>query len=242
MVTAILLAAGSGNRMQGQVADKVLANLNGLPAFCYSLQAFHRSGVIDDYIVVYRDEAQKSQLAAAVQQCELQHLKINAVAGGQERQDSVIHALNIANESCDYVFIHDCARPCVTYQAIQSLHQAVLRDQAASLAHPVIDTIKRIPAPKQLHKVELEDLDRQRLWAMETPQAFNFASILKAYQLVSQKKLSITDDTAAARLIGLNTTLVPNQIPNPKLTTPGDLAYINFLMASRPPVDSDLHS
>ncbi len=216
--------------MQGQVEDKVLASLNGQPAFYYSLQAFAESGVIDEYIIVYRDEVQKAQLATIIQQYEMQHLKINGVAGGKERQDSVIHALNVVDDNCDYVFIHDCARPCITSQAIKALHAAVLKDKAACLAHPVVDTIKRIPKADQTQRVELEDLDRKRLWAMETPQAFHFSSILKAYQKVCQEKLSITDDTAAAQVIGLKTTLVPNLSPNPKLTTPADLAYIEHLL------------
>jgi len=230
MNTAILLAAGSGTRMQDSVKDKILAPICGQPAFIYSLQAFVASGVVDDYIVVYRDEAQKAQLSAIVQQYELQDLEINAVAGGLKRQDSVIHALNVAGEQCEYVFIHDCARPCVTSDAIKALHQAVIADQAASLAHPVVDTIKRVPHAGALQSVQLEDLDRSRLWAMETPQAFKFQEILKAYKNVLKEKLTITDDVAAAQSIGLNTTLVPNKQPNPKLTTPADLAYIQQLL------------
>lgn len=230
MVTAILLAAGSGNRMQGQVQDKILTPLHGKPAFIYSLQAFVDSSLVDEYIVVYRDEAQKAQLSALVQDHGLQELKISGAPGGQERQDSVIHALNIVNERCEFVFIHDCARPCITASAIQSLHQAVVSDKAACLAHPVVDTIKRIPQANQTQQVELEDLDRNRLWAMETPQAFHFQSILKAYQNVIKQKRAITDDTAAAASIGLHTTLVSNTSPNPKLTTPADIAYIEFLL------------
>lgn len=230
MVTAILLAAGSGHRMQGQVEDKVLAPLNGQPAFCYSLRAFADSGVIDEYTIVYRDEAQKAQLDTIIQQHQLQHLKINGVVGGKERQDSVIHALHALSEHCEYVFIHDCARPCVTSTAIKALHEAVIKDKAACLAHPVVDTIKRIPTAGHTHRVELEDLDRNRLWAMETPQAFHFPSILKAYQKVCQEKINVTDDTAAAQTIGLKTTLVANTSPNPKLTTPADIAYIEHLL------------
>ena len=65
---------------------------------------------------------------------------------------------------------------------------------------------------------------------METPQAFAFKNILKAYQNVIKKKLTITDDTAALATINLKTTLVPNKRPNPKLTTPIDLSYIEHLL------------
>lgn len=230
--TAILLAAGSGNRMQGEVADKVLAPINGKPAIVYSLQAFAESCVIDQYIIVYRDEEQKATIESIIHEHGLGNLKILGVPGGAERQFSVIHALNVVEESCDYIFIHDCARPCVSSDAIQQLDLAVQEDKAACLAHPVVDTIKRTATSGELRKQELEDLDRSRLWAMETPQAFEFKSILEAYQKVVKEKLQITDDTAAAATIGLKTTLVPNDQPNPKLTTPNDLTYIEHLLAT----------
>ena len=227
---AILLAAGSGQRMQGQAEDKILASINGQPALVYSLKAFARSSVIDSYLIVYRDEAQKKAIEAIIAAYGLSHLKIQVVLGGAERQLSVINALNAIGGNCDYVYIHDCARPCIHTEAIKDVYSAVQEDQAASLAHPVADTIKRIETVGVLRKITLEDLDRSRLWAMETPQAFAFKRILTAYQNVIKKKLIITDDSAAAATIGLKTTLVPNKNPNPKLTTPTDLAYIEHLL------------
>lgn len=227
---AILLAAGSGQRMQGQVEDKILAPINGQPALVYSLKAFDRSCVINSYLIVYRDEIQKKAIEAIIAAHGFGHLDIQVVLGGAERQLSVMKALNAINENCDYVFIHDCARPCITTKAIKDVYSAVQEDQAASLAHPVVDTIKRTEAANELRKLSLEDLDRSRVWAMETPQAFAFKNILKAYQNVIKKKLTITDDTAALATIGLKTTLVPNKRPNPKLTTPSDLSYIEHLL------------
>ena len=227
---AILLAAGSGQRMQGQVEDKILASINGQPALVYSLKAFARSRVIDSYLIVYRDEAQKKAIEAIIAAHGFGHLEIQVVLGGAERQLSVMKALNAIDENCDYVFIHDCARPCITTEAIKDVYSAVQEDQAASLAHPVVDTIKRTEAADELRKLSLEDLDRSRVWAMETPQAFAFKNILKAYQNVIKKKLTITDDTAALAAIDLKTTLVPNKHPNPKLTTPNDLTHIEHLL------------
>ncbi len=231
--TAILLAAGSGQRMQGHVDDKVLAPINGTPAIVYSLQAFADACVVDQFVIVYRDEAQKTEIESIIAAYGLSHLKIQGVSGGAERQLSVIHALNVIDDTCEHVFIHDGARPCVRSEAIEELYRTVKKDQAACLAHPVTDTIKRIPEAGQLRSTPLEDLDRSRLWAMETPQAFHFKSILKAYQNVVKNKLQVTDDTAAAATIGLKTTLVHNTAPNPKLTTPADLTYIEQLLSSQ---------
>ncbi len=216
--------------MQGQVEDKILAPINGQPALVYSLKAFDRSCVINSYLIVYRDEIQKKAIEAIIAAHDFGHLEIQVVLGGAERQLSVMKALNAIDENCDYAFIHDCARPCITTEAIKDVYSAVQEDQAASLAHPVVDTIKRTEAANELRKLSLEDLDRSRVWAMETPQAFAFKNILKAYQNVIKKKLTITDDTAALATIGLKTTLVPNKRPNPKLTTPSDLSYIEHLL------------
>jgi len=216
--------------MQGTVTDKTLAPLNGLPVLCHSIRAFLASGCIDRFTIVYRDAAQKAELEDALRQIDLQGTLLDWALGGDERQDSVYNALRIQPEFCTHVFIHDSARPLVSTDSIQALHTAVLRDHAAVLAHPVTDTIKRIPTTDQLIQIPLEDLDRSRLWAMETPQAFALPDILKAYQHVHDSGLRVTDDSAAVATIGLNITLVPNNATNLKITTPADLSYAAWLL------------
>ncbi|MEN8661433.1 MAG: 2-C-methyl-D-erythritol 4-phosphate cytidylyltransferase [Lentimonas sp.] len=228
--TALFLAAGSGSRMQGSVDDKVLTLLNGTPVFIHSIQAFLQSKVADRFTIVHRDEPQRIALEEALKSIDIGTTLISWVTGGKERQDSVLNALIQQEASCKYVFIHDCARPLITAEAIQALHAALQRNNAVVLAHPVMDTIKRIPTNDTIEKVMLEDLDRNRLWAMETPQAFDYADILSAYQNVKANKLAITDDTAAAATIGIHTTLVPNTKPNLKITTPQDLLYAEWLL------------
>jgi len=216
--------------MQGTVTDKTLAPLNGLPVLCHSIRAFLASGCIDRFTIVYRDAAQKAELEDALRQIDLQGTLLDWALGGDERQDSVYNALRIQPEFCTHVFIHDSARPLVSTDSIQALHTAVPRDHAAVLAHPVTDTIKRIPTTDQLIQIPLEDLDRSRLWAMETPQAFALPDILKAYQHVHDSGLRVTDDSAAVATIGLNITLVPNNATNLKITTPADLSYAAWLL------------
>jgi 2-C-methyl-D-erythritol 4-phosphate cytidylyltransferase len=152
------------------------------------------------------------------------------IEGGKERQDSVFHGLQALPSEASHTLIHDCARPLVTTDLIEKLIEAARHDGAASLAHPVIDTIKRIPAANELKRTTLEDLQRDRLWAMETPQAFRHADILKAYQHVIDEGLQITDDCAAAASIGIKTTLIHNTEPNPKITTAADLDYLGWLL------------
>ncbi|NBB80890.1 MAG: NTP transferase domain-containing protein [Verrucomicrobia bacterium] len=228
--TVILLAAGSGRRMEGSVPDKALAPLGGLTAIGLSLRAFLAAGLNGPIIIVYRDDPQKIALETAVEPVAPDPEKILWVPGGSERQASVWNALRAAPIDSDYVYIHDVARPCIHQGAIAALQLAVERDGAAVLAHPVVDTIKRIPHAGRLRSTQLEDLDRSRLWAMETPQAFEIERIRAAYRHVLDQGLEITDDTAAAASIGLKTTLVPNPHPNPKLTTKDDLRSIECLL------------
>jgi 2-C-methyl-D-erythritol 4-phosphate cytidylyltransferase len=215
---AILLAAGSGKRMAGTVADKILAELGDRPLFSHSAAAFAESGVADLFVVVYRDQRQMLELAACAPTPAV------FVRGGRQRQDSVAHALAALPPDIGEVFIHDCARPFVRVEQLVALHKIVRREQAVVLAHRVTDTVK-------LHHASghLKSLDRSRLWAMETPQVFNRDLIVRAYARVAQKKLRITDDAAAVELLKHPVALLENPHPNPKLTTPADLAYFEFL-------------
>lgn len=221
---AILLAAGRSRRMDGTVADKVLAPLAGKPVFAHSAATFYRSGVVDTFIVTYRDQAQMIELSGYAPTPTL------FVPGGAERQDSVTAALAELPDDVGYVFIHDCARPLVRAEQLVALHKIVRREGAVVLAHRVTDTIKD-------HRGEgrLRTLDRKHLWAMETPQVFSRKLIDRAYAAVAKRGLTITDDAAAVELLKHPVALLENPHANPKLTTPADLAYMEFLLANSSP-------
>ena len=219
---AILLAAGSSRRMQGVVADKVLAPLGERPVFAHSVAAFLESGVADFYAIVYRDQRQMTELSAYAPTPSV------FVKGGRERQDSVANALEALPTDIGHVFIHDCARPLIKAEQLVALLKIVQIENAAVLAHRVTDTIKQHSG-----NGHLKTIDRDHLWAMETPQVFTRELITRAYARVVEKELSITDDAAAVELLKHPVALLENATPNPKLTTPADLAYLEFLLASR---------
>jgi 2-C-methyl-D-erythritol 4-phosphate cytidylyltransferase len=200
------------------VTDKVLAPLAGRPVFSHSAEAFVASGVADLFVVVYRDRRQMRALSArAPTPCLL-------VAGGRERQDSVMNALAALPGDIGHVFIHDCARPLIRPAQLVALHRLVRREKAVVLAHRVSDTIKE----RRAHS-RLRTLDRSVLWAMETPQVFACDLIVRAYARVRARGLRVTDDAAAVELLGHPVALLENPHPNPKLTTPADLPYLEFL-------------
>ncbi len=216
---AILLAAGSGTRMQGTVEDKVLAPLAGRPVFSWSASAFMQSAIADLYVIVYRDQRQMMELSAYAPTPSV------LVHGGRERQDSVTAALAALPADIEHVFIHDCARPLIRAEQLVGLHKIVRKEQAVVLAHRVTDTIK-----EHRDDAKLRTLDRSRLWAMETPQVFSRDLICRAYAKVAAKKLRITDDAQAVEALGHPIALLENTSPNPKLTTPADLPYLEFLL------------
>jgi 2-C-methyl-D-erythritol 4-phosphate cytidylyltransferase len=231
---AILLAAGSGKRMQGVVADKVLATVQGRPVFAYSATAFMESAIADLFVIVYRDRHQMLELAALAPTPSL------LVAGGRERQDSVRAALAALPPDIAYVFIHDCARPLVRPEQLVALHKIVRKEGAVVLAHRVTDTIKSLrpekPARAARGKAQrsrscnLTTVDRSRLWGMETPQVFERSLIDRGYAAAARRSAAVTDDAATMELIGHPVALLENAVPNPKLTTPGDFSYIEFLL------------
>ena len=208
--------------MAGAVPDKVLAPLAGRPVFAYSAAAFAASGVADFYVVVYRDRSQMTALSAFAPTPSV------LVRGGKERQDSVAAALAALPQNIDYVFIHDCARPLIRPEQLVALHKIVRRTQAVVLAHRVTDTIKE----KRLGG-RLRTIDRSRLWAMETPQVFSRKLIERAYARVAKRKLVVTDDAAAVEVLGRPVAILENTHPNVKLTSPVDLAHLEFLLAPR---------
>lgn len=220
---AILLAAGSGSRMQGTVTDKVLVPLAGRPVFAHSAAAFMQSAVADLYVVVYRDQRQMMELSAYTPTPSV------LVHGGRERQHSVMNALAALPADIEHVFIHDCARPLVRPEQLVALHKIVRREHAVVLAHRVTDTIKEHRADARLRT-----LDRSRLWAMETPQVFARELIVRGYARVVRRGLHITDDAQAVEQLGHPIALLENALPNPKLTTPADLAYLEFLLRPAP--------
>jgi len=230
---AIMLCAGRATRMRGAVADKVLAPLAGRPVLEYSLRAFLHSGVADYFVFVVRDTEQFEKISFLLKRVGLPEGKAAFIQGGAERQDSVFNGLQNTPPEMAGVFIHDCARPLITPASLRALAAAVKKDRAAVLAHRVTDTIKQTPAGKKLNRLNLRDLQRETLWAMETPQVFARDLILRAYEKVRAKKLRITDDAAAVTLLGHPVTIVENSSPNPKLTHPEDFAWVEMLLKKR---------
>ena len=225
MTSAIIVAAGKGTRM-GLNVDKIFLEIAGQPVIAHTWRQFDRADGIDEIILVVRDGMQSAfeELAKSFSPGKPYRL----VAGGAERQDSVWNGLQAVSSATEIVAIQDGARPCTSEILIQATIEAARETGAAVAAQPVTDTIKESADGKTVART----LDRSRLWAVQTPQTFQLKILQHALAEVRRRGLHVTDDTAACEVIGQPVQLVSNTAPNPKVTRPEDLPFIDLLLKS----------
>lgn len=224
MNSAVIVAAGQGTRM-GPGVDKLFLEVAGRPVVAHTWQRFNDAPDIDEIILVVRDGMQ-SAFAELAQQFRLTKPHRFA-AGGAERQDSVWNGLEAISPAAQIVAIQDGARPCTTAALITATIAAARETGAAVAGQPVTDTIKETADGKIISR----NVDRSKLWAVQTPQTFRVEVIRRALGEVRARKLHVTDDTAACELIGQPVRLVASATPNPKVTLPADLPYVGLLLA-----------
>ena len=223
MVTAVIVAAGSGTRMEGE-KDKLFLKVNQLPVIGHTWRNFDQHPDIDEIVLVVRDDVGPAFEALAH---ELSPNKpFSFIVGGQERQDSVRNGIMAASDGCDIVAVHDGARPCVDAETISRTIKTAKEHGASVAATKIVDTIKLSDGNACIS----QNVDRTHLWSVQTPQVFKINTILKAMDAVDEQRASVTDDTAACELIGQSVILVKCLKPNPKVTTSSDLPFIEFLL------------
>ena len=223
MVSAIIVSAGKGARM-GPNVDKLFLELNGRPVVAHTWQRFDEAACVDEIVLVIRDGMQNAFTALA-ELCKFKK-QFRLAIGGKERQDSVWNGLGAVSPSTTIVAIQDAARPCASQALIAATIEAARSVGAAVAAQPVTDTIKESADGKLIDRT----LDRARLWAVQTPQTFRLDVIRRALDQVRQKGLLVTDDTAACELIQQPVQLVMSNEPNPKVTRPEDLPYVELVL------------
>ena len=221
MNAAILVAAGKGVRMG---TDKLWLEIAGRPVIAHTWQRFNDAQCISEIILVIRDGMQQ-RFTELAKQFHFQK-PFSIVVGGTERQDSVCNGLAALSLKTEIVAIQDAARPCTTETLIAATIDAAREIGAAVAAQAVTDTFKESADGKTI----LRTVDRSKLWSVQTPQTFRVEVIRRALAEVRKRGMVLTDDTAACELIGQPVRLVPGAAPNPKVTVPGDLPFIETLL------------
>jgi len=224
VTAAIIVAAGRGTRM-GPNVDKLFLEVAGAPVIFHTWRRFDAAG-FGEILLVVRDGLQEAfvDLATTLQPRTPWRL----APGGRERQDSVWSGLAALNPDTRWVAIQDGARPCTSLDLIQRCLEAARRTGASVAAQPAVDTMKESNDGRCISR----HLDRAKLWAVQTPQCFRLDLIRHALTEIRNRGLQVTDDTAACEVIGQPVELVSSAAPNPKVTAPGDLPWIDHLLRS----------
>jgi len=212
-IAVILAAAGSSERMGGGT-NKVLRLLAGKPVLAHSLLTFAESSLIDQVVIVAR-RADREAVAQLATECGVEAA---VVEGGSERQQSVFLGLQALRPEIEWVLVHDAARPYVTQELMERVLAAAQAHGAATVGVPVIDTVKVV-----MDGVVQETLNRDLLWAVQTPQAFARQVIVDAHTRAAAAGISATDDCALVERFGGKVVVVPGDYRNIKITTAADL-------------------
>ncbi len=216
-IAAIILAAGQGKRMNSTVHKQYLL-LKEKPVLYYSLRAFEKSAVDEMVLVTGADEIAYCK-REIVQQYGFR--KVSYITeGGRERCHSVYQGLKALAEDTEYVLIHDGARPFVTENIIADTIEAVKKYKACVVGMPVKDTIKITDG----HQFAVQTPERQHVWAVQTPQAFSYEIVWKAYSMLMEHEIPVTDDAMVVETyLQYPVKLIEGSYENIKITTPEDL-------------------
>lgn len=226
--TAVLLAAGKGTRLGGDL-PKQYQDIAGIPLAARSLQALAASEIITDIVMVIPEGDEpyvREHIFAAVPKAAE---KVRAFAsGGTERYDSVANGLEAISWPCSYVFIHDGARPFIDKESLRRLYAAVRECGAAVAGMPSKDTVKMAGDDGNVSSTP----DRSHVWIIQTPQVFERTLITQAYREMKKKLpeltaqgIHITDDAMVAeQMKQAKIRLVEASYRNIKITTPEDIA------------------
>lgn len=224
MLTAILVAAGSSQRMG---FDKLFATIAGEPVIAHAIRAFDQAISVSEIIVVARED-RHDQIQKINQDAGFKKLR-SIVTGGERRQDSVRAGLDRAEREAKYVAVHDAARPLITPEQIERAFKQCRVHGAVALAQSVNDTLKRADAELFV----AGSVDRHQLYAMQTPQIFDRDLIDDAYHAVYAEDIWITDEVSAVERLGHKIALVLDEDFNFKITYPRDLPVAEFILRDR---------
>ena len=221
---AIVLAAGSGKRMNSKVHKQYLI-IQDRPVLYYSLKAFEDSAVDEIVLVVGKGE-EKFCRKEIVDKYGISKVKA-IVEGGKERYHSVFEGLKQTSDA-DYVLIHDGARPFVNQDIIRRCMQEVQKYQACVVGMPVKDTIKIADEGGYAKQTP----DRKNVWMIQTPQTFSYQLIYEAYEeMLKSEDATITDDAMVLeRVKGKKSKLIEGSYRNIKITTPEDLLIADIYL------------
>ena len=211
----------------GKGVDKLFLKLGEVPLIAHTLMKFQNCQAVKHIYLVVRADA-RGDFQAVIRDCRISKVR-QVVIGGVERQNSVWNGLQALHAGTDFVLIHDGARPCVSNVLIQQTIESAREFGSGIAACKIADTIKEVDEDGRI----LATVPRERLWAVQTPQAFRYDLIMRAYRAVIERNARVTDDAAAVELLGEPVHIVESLPTNLKVTTPADLDIARVLLPAK---------
>ena len=217
---AIVVAAGASTRM-GSAGDKTLADIGGEPLIARTVDVFERCDAVAAIALVVSER--NLDAVAALRDAKGWRKTLSPLIGGARRQDSVRAGLDALPADCDWVLVHDGARPFVTPRMIEEGLAAAATTGAAIAVVPAFDTVKRIGEGGHV----VETLDRSELAMVQTPQVFRRDVLGRAHAEVTD---DVTDDAAMVERTGVEVRTFDGARSNLKVTTPEDLLIASAML------------
>ena len=212
----VIVAAGTGSRMNMGI-NKQFIKLEGKEIIAYTIEKFYNNSNIEDIVVVVKEDESEFFKKEILDKYNFKNVKI--AYGGKERQDSVYNGLKLLDEKCDVVLIHDGARPFVSDKIIDKSIEEAKEHKAIVVGVPVKDTIKVIDNDKNI----VDTPNRSVLWAVQTPQTFDYNILIDAYKDAFKNKFYGTDDAMLVERIGYKVKMLEGSYNYIKITTQEDL-------------------
>lgn len=223
--TAIITAGGKGIRLNKKVPKQFL-EICGKPLLYYTIEKFQQCPAVDEIILVTPDGVLNESAELFINKESFPKIR-KIVAGGKERYQSVYNGLCAANSSTEIIVIHDGVRPFISPVIIEQAITLCLKHDAVIVAMPVKDTIKEAK-----NGVVSKTLQRNKLWATQTPQVFKYNLLFEAYKKNIGKKhpIEITDDAMLVEKSGHPVKILQGAYSNIKVTSPDDFEWVKFVI------------
>jgi 2-C-methyl-D-erythritol 4-phosphate cytidylyltransferase len=216
-IAVIVPAAGKSARFGDPKQKKIYAELAGRAVWLRSVEPFINRDDVAQVILAIAPEDR--ELFERRYRASVAFMNIKVIDGGDTRSDTVARALELVDQACGYIAIHDAARPCLGHDLVDLVFAAARQHGAALLAVPVADTIKRAGSDH----VSVETVPRENLYLAQTPQVFRRDLLFKAYAHRARAGGNITDDCPLVEAIGQTCAIVDGSPFNIKITTQADL-------------------
>ena len=215
-ISVIIPAGGTSSRYKG--GNKLLDILNGKPVIMQTIEKFIDIEGLKE-IIIPASESMMPIITELTKKMD----KIKIVKGGLTRQESVYNGIKVA-QKCDFIAIHDAARPLISKETIKEAFEEVKTKKAVIVAVRTIDTIKIVDANNKI----ISTPNRDTLWNVQTPQIFDFETIKAAHEELKDK--NYTDDGCLLEALGKDVYIVEGEYTNFKITTKEDLIKANTIL------------